>query len=310
MSHRQSSRPRLTTSRARDKTPYRSELLELPSPFPPGNSRLLLLEPAGARAFDLLKQIAEGEYDKPFILDHGALRYLHFKFDRVESAMHRDDPDALCLAYTRTMMAFLLFNPHPNRILLLGLGGGSLAKFCYRRLPTSRITVLESDPNVLALREEFRVPSDDERFQTLRGDGVTYVIGPGPRKDVILVDAYDRNGVARGLATAQFYRAARRRLNQRGVLAVNVFGDPRQQLLHAAAIGSAFGRRVILLPVGNYDNIIVLAFRTDAAIQHWERLESVATSLKQRMGLDFPHYLRNIIRWVPATASAIPNPGG
>ena len=291
-------------------TPRRPDLLELPSPFPPGDSRLLLSEPAGARASDLLKQIAEGEYDKPFILDHGALRYLHFKFDRVESAMHRDDPDALCLPYTCTMMAFLLFNPRPHRILLLGLGGGSLAKFCYRRLPTSRITVLETDSNVLALREEFRVPSNDGRFRALQGDGVRYVAGRGPRKDVILVDAYDRNGVAPGLATAQFYRAVRRRLNQRGVLAVNVFGDPRQQLLHAAIIASAFGRRVILLPVDKYDNIIVLAFRTDAAIHHWERLEPVALSLKERLGLDFPLYLRNIVRWVPATASAIPNPGG
>lgn len=286
-------------------TPRKPDLLELPSPFPPEHSRLLLLEPAGARVSDLLKQIAEGEYDKPFILDQGALRYLHFKFDRVESAMHRDDPDALCLPYTCTMMAFLLFNPHPNRILLLGLGGGSLAKFCYRRLPTSTITVLESDPNVLALREEFRVPPDDERFRALRGDGVRYVAGRGPRKDVILVDAYDRNGAAPGLATTQFYRAARRRLNQRGVLAVNVFGEPHQQFIHAAIIGSAFGRRVILLPVGKYENIIVLAFRTDAAIRDWGRLESAALSLKERLGLDFPLYLRSIVGWVPATAPTI-----
>lgn len=288
----------------------RPELLELPSPFPPTDSRLLLLEPFGARAADLLSQIAQGEYDKPFILDHGALRYLHFNFDRVESAMHRDDPDALCLPYTCTMMAFLLFNPQPDRILLLGLGGGSLAKYCYRRLPTSRITVLETDSNVLALREAFRVPLNDGRFRALHGDGVGYVARRGPPKDVILVDAYDRNGVAPGLATAQFYRAARRRLNERGVLAVNVFGDPRQQLLHAAVIATAFGRRVMLLPVSKYDNIIVLAFRTDAAIHHWERLESVALLLKERLGLDFPLYLRNLVRWVPARGSAIPNSGG
>jgi spermidine synthase len=69
------------------------------------------------------------------------------------------------------MMAFLLFNPRPRRILILGLGGGSLAKFCYRHLPSATITAVEIDPHVMALREEFRVPADDERFRVLQGDG-------------------------------------------------------------------------------------------------------------------------------------------
>jgi len=53
-----------------------------------------------------------------------------------------DDPYALCLAYTRKMMAFLLFNSQPRRILQLGLGGGSLAKFCYKHLPDASITAV------------------------------------------------------------------------------------------------------------------------------------------------------------------------
>ena len=52
--------------------------------------------------------------------------------------MSLDEPDALVTAYTRKMMAFLLFNPAPKRIAMVGLGGGSLAKFCYRNLPKPR----------------------------------------------------------------------------------------------------------------------------------------------------------------------------
>ena len=284
-------------------TPGKQRLLEIPNPFPVPDSRVLLLEPADGCAPELCKRLLEGTYDKPFVLDHGALRYLHFDINRVESLMHCSDPDALCLRYTRKMMAFLLFNPAPHRILLLGLGGGSLAKFCYRRLPSSTITVVESDPNVIALREEFRVPSDDERFHVLQADGVRYVAGRGPRKDVILVDAYDRHGIAPPeLATAQFYDEVSRRLSIGGVLVVNLFGDTYQRGSHLGAIYGVFGKRVIVLPVHKTENFIVLAFPSDAAVRDWERLEHLAHRLKGRFGLNFPRYLRKIRSFTMTTA--------
>ncbi len=102
----------------------------------------------------------------------------------------------------------------------------------------------------------------------------------GPSKDVILVDAYDRNGVAPDLAIAQFYHEVKRGLSLRGVLVVNVFGEAYQRTSHADLIRSVFGRRVIPLPVREYENLIVLAFRTDAAVHDWERLEHRAGGLK------------------------------
>lgn len=72
------------------------ELLEIPTPSPLPNSRVLLLEPAGSYGPELSRQLLDGTYDKPFILDCGALRYLHFDLDKVQSLMRCDDPDALC----------------------------------------------------------------------------------------------------------------------------------------------------------------------------------------------------------------------
>src|SRR6266436_3403362 len=97
------------------------ELLEIPAPFPLQNSRVLLREPAGSYGPELSRQLLDGTYDKPFILDCGALRFLHFDLDKVQSLMRCDEPDALCLRYTRKMMAVLLFNPQPRYILILGL---------------------------------------------------------------------------------------------------------------------------------------------------------------------------------------------
>jgi spermidine synthase len=281
---------------ARLETARQCELLEIPPPFALPDSRVLLLEPAGSCVSDLSRQLLEGTYDKPFILDCGALRFLHFDLDKVQSLMRCDDPDALCLRYTRKMMAFLLFNPQPRRILILGLGGGSLAKFCYRHLPSSIITAVEIDPHVLALREEFRVPPDDERFRVLQGDGTQYVAFRGPRKDVILVDTYDCHGAAPGLTSAQFYVSARRRLTLGGVLVMNIHGDTRERADQFARIRGVFGKRVIALPVREDNNLIALAFRSDTAVRNWARREHLAYALKERFGLNFPRFVRKMTR--------------
>src|SRR5581483_253689 len=110
-------------------------LLTIESAFPQEDSILRFLEPPGSCRRSIWTRLVEGTYDKPFILDSGLRRFLHFDLDAVQSAMDMHDPVRLTLAYTRRMMAFLLFNRAPARVLLLGLGGGSLAKFCYHRLP-------------------------------------------------------------------------------------------------------------------------------------------------------------------------------
>ena len=78
--------------------------------------------------------------------------------------MQTQDPHALDLQYTRTMTGFLSFKPKPRHIGMIGLGGGSLAKFCHRYLPSARIEIVEINPHVLALRDEFWIPPDDARL--------------------------------------------------------------------------------------------------------------------------------------------------
>ena len=49
--------------------------------------------------------------DSAYIFETEASRSLHFNSRWVQSMMRKDAPDALALAYTQKMMAFLLFNP-------------------------------------------------------------------------------------------------------------------------------------------------------------------------------------------------------
>ncbi|OZI30296.1 hypothetical protein CAL29_19805 [Bordetella genomosp. 10] len=140
----------------------------------------------------------------------------------VQSRMSLRQPDALDLEYTRLMMGFLLFEPEPAHIVQIGLGGGSLAKFCHRYLPRARITVVEIDPRVIALRDAFRIPPDDARLRVVQGDGADFVRAHAQTADVLLLDGYDDNGLPARLRGREFFEGCRRCLRHRGILVANL----------------------------------------------------------------------------------------
>lgn len=162
-------------------------------------------------------------HPRPFVHETRSCKSLHFCVRQTQSRMLKRDPDALVVDYTRTMMGFLLLNAQPRRIGMIGLGGGSLAKFCYRILPQTRIDVVEINPHVVALRDEFCVPPDDERFRVHLDDGAAFVGQLRAAFDVLLIDAYTRTGLPTHLSTPKFFASCRRALRDDGVLAANLY---------------------------------------------------------------------------------------
>jgi spermidine synthase len=271
-----------------------SRLLAIESPFPDANVMLRLLEPPGSCHETLRERVYAGTYDKPFVVDNGSRRFLHFDFGAIQSVMELSNPVRLALAYTRKMMAFLLFNHAPKRILLLGLGGGSLAKFCYANLPAASLTAVEVNRDVIALRDEFGVPADDDRFRVINADGAEYISVLTHCKDVILADACDRAGIATELGSVGFYRKARRRLSAGGVFVVNICGDKDSVASHLENLRDAFEDELLSLPVQPDGNIIVFGFKKRRPDLHWARIEAGAVDLKRRFHLDFPGYAQSI----------------
>jgi spermidine synthase len=159
----------------------------------------------------------------PRVVTAGNLRTLEFAPGNVQSAMDLRRPERLVLAYTRAMVLFALFVPHPRHIVLVGLGGGSLVKFCYRRFPQARITVVEIRADVIALRGQFALPPDDARLRVVHADAIDYLAGMHDQADVLLVDGFDAMAMDPGLGSARFAAACRRVLADGGVLAMNIF---------------------------------------------------------------------------------------
>ncbi|MEM5339726.1 spermidine synthase [Paraburkholderia azotifigens] len=199
---------------------------------------------------------------RPLLVHSDGLVALQFDATGVQSCMFAHDPYALALGYTRTMMGFVLFQPLPRRISIIGLGGGSLPKYCYRYLPDAAITVVEINPEVVALRSRFQIPPNDERFEVICADGAHYVTSSEHRPDVLLVDGFNADGMAPELCSRAFYTACRRQLADSGLLVANLMiSDPgfRRSL---RSVRDAFNDAVVLAPAeDSLDNVIAFAWK-------------------------------------------------
>jgi spermidine synthase len=198
---------------------------------------------------------------KPYVHETLDTRALHFSICEIQSRMQVLHPYALDLAYTRTMMAFLLFVPRPEALAMIGLGGGSMAKFCHRQLPDTRVEVAEINPHVIALRGQFQVPPDDARFQVRRADGADFVREARDRLDVLLVDGFDHEGQPPALCSQAFYDGCRTALRAQGVLVVNLHTAHPEFLRHVARIERAFDGEVLLVGDKACSNTIAFAGR-------------------------------------------------
>lgn len=266
----------------------RPPLLDVPNPFILNCGRLLLLEPMDASIPEVSEQLRLGTYPKPFILEDERVRYLHFGLAYVQSAMRIDAPDALDLRYTRKMMAFLLFQARPAHLMLVGLGGGSLAKYCYRHLPTTRISVVEIDRDVIALRGHFLVPADDARFRVICADGAAQLATCNEPVDALLVDAFDGHGLATSVLDRSFLQLAHRRLSVDGVLVMNLAGEEARYLGLIAAARTVFDRQTLLIRLRDDGNTILFAFRNRQLPPDWARLRALAVTLRTNYHLNFP----------------------
>jgi spermidine synthase len=278
------------------------KFVSIPNPWPFESGTVRFRQPAGGVDLSYLERLRKGELGQPFILDDQGMRHLHFSLDSEQSSMDCAQPERLITAYTRKMMAFLLFKRYPGHIIMIGLGGGALAKFCYRHLPETAITVVEIDEHVIALRDEFHIPANDARFRVVHEDGAAFMARQDLRCDVVLIDAFDAAGIAPSLATLEFYRNAANALTENGLLVMNFFGVPERCMLNLEKLRAAFEDRLLLVPVQGGGNTLVFAFAGAPVPALSKDFECTAEQLQHEMALEFPKFLQRLRHSQPANS--------
>jgi spermidine synthase len=229
------------------------------------------------------------------------VRFLHFGTEWIQGAMRIARPWSLELAYTRQMMAWLLFldGEAPGfRIGQLGLGAASLTRFCWRHLPSSEITVVEIDPEVVSVAATmFKLP-DDPRITVAVADAAHYLERPRVRGsfDVLQVDLYDQDARGPVHGDARFYANARNALAPTGLLVVNLFGEHGSFGPNLRALQAAFGPRVIALPEIDVGNRIALAFKGPPIDVPYPALQERARDIERRFDLGARRWVSDIRR--------------
>ena len=142
----------------------------------------------------------------------------------------------------------------------------------------------------------FQLPPDDERLRILEADGAAYMQDTEKGIDVVLVDAFDEHGFAPPLANRDFLDSIFGKLSGNGVLVINLAGEKES---YAGLIGLAmdvFDEQVIVFPVPEDGNHILLAFRAPYFEPRWRWLHNHAKELRAKFGLDFPAFVQKIER--------------
>jgi spermidine synthase len=236
------------------------------------------------------------------VTEERGMRVLHLGSRAIQSAMRVSRPWDLELAYTRAMMGFLMFNPMPQDVLMIGLGGGSLAKFIRKQRPQTHITAVEIDPRVIAAaRTHFELPPDDDTLSVIEADGALYVRQHPGSADVILLDGFDAGNQVEALATQTFYAACRRVLKPGGMLVVNLWGRDSEFAEYFARLTRAFDGEVGWLSVQNKTNVIVFAFAEPGAAARLLDVQPRLADLSKRWGLDLRGFARDF-QWAEGVA--------
>ncbi len=230
------------------------------------------------------------------VVDDGHYRSMHFGTDAKQSSMLLHAPDALALSYTRAMCSALLLSDTPRRVLMLGLGGGSLAKFFLHHFPDCHIDAVEFRPEVHKIAQQFFALPDEPRLQLYYEDAGSFIrntVTQHEPYDLILIDAFLDRGIAFSVCGMSFFAACHDCLSAEGVMAMNLWSDDR---IHARDfledMGQSFGDQVLRLPVEGRANIIGIASRRKAVKKLLRKLDDKAKNLEQRTELEFTSLLR------------------
>jgi spermidine synthase len=229
----------------------------------------------------------ETEYNDVFITKRQNQLTMSFQvkgWDYTESVINLLDPDDLPLRYAQVMSIATIYPNEPKKILMLGLGGGSISTYLGRSMPEAAITTIEIDPGVINAAKTYFGLRETERMRYRAGDGRVFLNRNRELYDLILLDAYRGGYVPFHLLTREFYALVKERLTPGGAAAFNVHDGSKLYASTVKTLGDVFPT-LDLYPTGLGE---VIAIATASPASGKEALERRAAALQERHGFRFP----------------------
>ena len=254
-------------------------------------------------AWARIKSLLEKDtfYHRIRIEEDEEARYMYF--DRtLQSAMNLNDPTALRLIYSRYTSLAFAFRPEAKRMLLIGLGGGSIPKKLQKEFPSLEIDVVEIDPEVIQMAKNHFNVRESRTLRLHAQDGRLFLNRTSIQYDIIMIDAYYKDAIPFHLATKEFFELAQRKLTPNGIIVANLISavtGPSGRIARAfiktqrplfPQIYVFAARRPDNVSVDTVQNVIIIATRDKQRLDIKDIIKRAATLEK---GL-FPNPIQDI----------------
>jgi spermidine synthase len=242
----------------------------------------------------------ESEYNDIYVTKRRNQLIMTFQlkgWDYTESVTNLEDPDDLPLRYSQVMTAASLIYPaEVKRILMIGLGGGSISTYYGRAMPDVHIDTVELDQRVIDVAKQYFALRDTPRVRYLAADGRVFLNRSKERYDLILLDAYRGGYVPFHLLTREFYTLVKSRLAPGGAVASNVHDGTKLYHSTVKTMGEVFPV-LDLYPSGSGE---VIAIGSADAKFDRDVLATRAAALQARHKFRFP--LPEVVKVCSTTA--------
>lgn len=236
-------------------------------------------------------------YRNILVEDNGDLRCLKFNVKSSktqQSCLSKSEPKKLVFNYTKLLMASLLINPEPKRILIIGLGGGTMSNTLAELYPQSKIDNVEIDPAVIKVARDYFGFFENDQVKTYAQDGRIFIKRALLKKetyDWIILDAFNGDYIPEHLMTTEFLSEAKALLTENGILSANTFSLSELYAHESATYKAVFGDFYQVANKKNSNRIIIVRKKgfSDSSTK-----QNIDESIVDKLDLNLAFYDVNI----------------
>ncbi len=218
-------------------------------------------------------------------------RSLYFSETILQSSMDKSAPHKLIIDYTRFMMLPLLLQI-PQKILIIGLGAGSFLRFFHYHFKQIEIDAVDNCDEILKIAKKYFFLPQSEKINLHNCCGNEFLSQTKKRYDLILIDSFDKKGMAKEIYNEKTLTLCNEHLTESGILCCNIWSNDLLALSEIKEIIDKVNRQTLYIPVPNKGNIIGIGSNRHFNWQSLHPKNPKLISLEEKLEINFTEMVK------------------